>query len=134
MPVILHKWYPNIREQESGLCDETVIPRMAGWNVDGLIKRVLDCRASPEDLQQSYSSLLGARPPSSRNADYNLLLTRELMLLVPRFQDLYGPVSCNALGFAGTLLVRSVAELDFVVEQGPMKILTAVTFPWDLAN
>jgi ATP adenylyltransferase len=53
------------------------------------------------------------------------------MMLVPRAREKCGPVSCNAVIFAGTLLVRSTAELDFVRSNGPLQILQEVTLPWD---
>lgn len=53
------------------------------------------------------------------------------MLLVPRRQESFGPISCNALIFAGTMLVRTKAELDFIIEQSPLQLIQAVTFPWD---
>lgn len=68
---------------------------------------------------------------SAAGAHYNVLATSEWMFLVPRKRESYGPVGCNALVFAGTMLVRSVEELDFIRKEGPMQILGAVTFPWE---
>jgi ATP adenylyltransferase len=56
-------------------------------------------------------------------APYNLLLTRDWMLLVPRSQECAGPVSINALGFAGSLFVKDEAQMAFVREHGPMQML-----------
>ena len=52
-------------------------------------------------------------------------------MLAPRSRGACGPINCNALVFAGTLLVRSTAELDFLKQEGPMRVLTEVTIPWD---
>lgn len=60
---------------------------------------------------------------------YNLLVTREWMLLVPRARERWGRVSVNALGFAGALLVRTQAELDELERIGPMTVLQSVTMP-----
>jgi ATP adenylyltransferase len=57
---------------------------------------------------------------------YNLLVTRDWMLLVPRTREAYQSVPVNALGFAGSLLVRNREELSFVRECGPLTILRNV--------
>lgn len=65
-------------------------------------------------------------PPIS----YNVLLTKDFIVLVPRRQENVGSVAINALGFAGTILVNSKAGLDYIHEQGPVNILEAAGCPW----
>lgn len=74
-----------------------------------------------------YRSLLGAvgLDPKQLGA-YNLLATREWMLIVPRSQEHFESISVNSLGFAGTLLVRNAAEMEILKAQGPMTILKNV--------
>ena len=60
---------------------------------------------------------------------YNLLVTREWMLLVPRARERWGRASVNALGFAGALLVRTQAELAELARIGPMTVLQSVAMP-----
>ena len=75
---------------------------------------------SASDALGSYHRLLraagmeGGDTPHSRRQSmpYNLLVTREWMFLVPRSQEHFDGVSVNALGFAGALLVRSIAEME----------------------
>ncbi len=57
---------------------------------------------------------------------YNLLVTREWMLLVPRSREFFGTISVNALGFAGGLLVRNGEEMKRVRDAGPMEVLRSV--------
>ncbi|MEH2468450.1 ATP adenylyltransferase family protein [Nostoc sp.] len=57
---------------------------------------------------------------------YNLLATREWMLIVPRSQEHFQSISVNSLGFAGALLVRNPAEMEILKAQGPMTILKNV--------
>lgn len=57
---------------------------------------------------------------------YNLLATRRWLLVVPRTQEHSNGISINALGFAGSLLVRNQAELDYVRQVGPLTMLTQV--------
>lgn len=59
-----------------------------------------------------------------------MLLTTELILLVPRRQENVGPVAINALGFAGTILVNSKAGLEYIHEKGPVSILEVAGCPW----
>ncbi len=57
---------------------------------------------------------------------YNLLATREWMLIVPRSQEHFQSISVNSLGFAGALLVKNTAEMEILKAQGPMSILKNV--------
>ena len=40
------------------------------------------------------------------------------MLLVPRSKEFFGPISVNALGFAGALLAKNQHEMKLLMEQG----------------
>lgn len=62
-------------------------------------------------------------------APYNLLLTRQWLLLVPRSQEFLEGISINALGFAGALLVKDVTQLATLRKQGPMSALQHVALP-----
>ncbi len=74
-----------------------------------------------------YRSLLGAVGLDAKQLGaYNLLATREWMLIVPRSQEHFESISVNSLGFAGTLLVRNAAEMEILKAQGPMNILKNV--------
>jgi sulfate adenylyltransferase (ADP) / ATP adenylyltransferase len=64
-----------------------------------------------------------------QSAPYNLLLTRNWMLLVPRSHEHYASVSVNALAFAGSLFVKDKAQLECVRVLGPMRLLQAVAVP-----
>jgi sulfate adenylyltransferase (ADP) / ATP adenylyltransferase len=57
---------------------------------------------------------------------YNLLMTREWMLIVPRSHEHFHTISVNSLGFAGALLVRNAAEMQLLKDEGPMTILKSV--------
>ena len=57
---------------------------------------------------------------------YNLLLSRRWMLAVPRSREFWRGVSVNALGFAGSLLVRNRSELEALKATGPLAILKSV--------
>ena len=78
-----------------------------------------------------YRKMLWATGLEQRPGPYNLLVTRDWMLLVPRSKEHYGSISVNALGFAGSLFVRNEEELDLVRQSGPMTILEYVSFPAD---
>jgi ATP adenylyltransferase len=60
---------------------------------------------------------------------YNLLITREWMLLVPRSQEKFAAIAVNSLGFSGALLVRNEAQMWFLKEVGPMAVLQGVALP-----
>lgn len=58
---------------------------------------------------------------------YNLVATRQWMLLIPRSRERYEGVSVNALGFAGSLFVKDQSQFDLVARVGPRAVLAAVT-------
>jgi ATP adenylyltransferase len=64
--------------------------------------------------------------PSRQPGPYNLLLTDEFMLLVPRMREHFEDISLNALAFAGSLFVRNRAQVARVQEHGPMNLLRSV--------
>ncbi|MEH1856238.1 MAG: phosphorylase [Nostoc sp.] len=63
---------------------------------------------------------------AKQSGAYNLLATREWMLIVPRSQEHFHSISVNSLGFAGALLVRNAAEMEILKAEGPMTILKNV--------
>lgn len=67
-------------------------------------------------------------PEASRQAGpYNLLMTRDWMLLAPRAEERFKSISINSLGFAGTFLVRDSEQRRTLIEAGPLAALRRVT-------
>lgn len=91
--------------------------------------------ALAEVLHERYQTLLqrlGMGPiridgEIRQSGPYNLLVTRDWLLLVPRRQEEFAGISINALGFVGSLFVRNQAQLDTLKSRGPMAVLRAVT-------
>jgi ATP adenylyltransferase len=90
-------------------------------------------KGAPELLQQYLQMLqkvglagggAGENPLSPR--PYNLLVTRQWMLLVPRSAECFKDISVNALGFAGGLLVKNQRQLTVLKTFGPMTALQQV--------
>ncbi len=73
----------------------------------------------------AYRALL-ARVGVEPEQPYNLVVTRDWMLIVPRTRACFEDVSVNALGFAGAMLVASDAQLSLVRAIGPMRVLRHV--------
>ena len=88
-------------------------------------------------LRAAYRQLLGAAGIEGarrdgtefQSAPYNLLVTTDWMLVVPRRTEHAGPISVNALGYAGSLFARDSAELALIRRRGPLRILAEVGFP-----
>lgn len=57
---------------------------------------------------------------------YNLLMTRDWMLFVPRRKESCQGISVNSLGFAGSLLVKNKSQLDFIKATGLLQVLKEV--------
>jgi ATP adenylyltransferase len=66
-----------------------------------------------------------------QSGPYNLLVRRSWMLIVPRSRPCFESIPVNALGFAGSLFVRSQQDLERVRTVGPMQVLRAVAVPQD---
>ena len=76
---------------------------------------------------RALASRLGLALTAGRpTAPYNLLVTRRWMVLVPRRRASFEGVSVNALGFAGSLLIKDREGLETVRRRGPLAILAGV--------
>ena len=103
-----------------------VMPIPQGW--------LEDTSASAAAMQDSYVQLLRTAAvidcttldPEKPLAPYNLLVTREWMLLVPRSRECWERISVNALGFAGSLFVRERRQMRAIKIHGPMNVLRSV--------
>lgn len=60
---------------------------------------------------------------------YNLLATRDWLLLVPRRRESLQSISINALGFAGALLARDDTELATIRRARPLALLRHTALP-----
>lgn len=60
---------------------------------------------------------------------YNLLMTQQWMLVVPRKCESYQGISVNSLGFAGGLLAKTAQEHAMIRDVGAMNFLSKVCFP-----
>lgn len=67
-----------------------------------------------------------------QSAAYNLLATREWLLIVPRKLEKFAAISINSLGFAGCLLVKNKEQMQLVKDIKPMNILSQVA--WEKVN
>ncbi len=66
------------------------------------------------------------QPLSDQPNPYNLLMTREWMMVIPRSHDSYDNIAVNALGFAGALLVRNAEQMEQLKQIGPLTLLQKV--------
>jgi len=79
-------------------------------------------------LQQVGMNPFTEREETLQSGPYNLLFTREWMLLVPRSREFFESISVNALGFAGALLARTPEEMDLIQKKGGMGVLHHTAF------
>jgi hypothetical protein len=73
-------------------------------------------RPAGEALEAAAAALLArcAQHAGSGDVSYNVLLTSRFLMYVPRGREGLGPVDCNSMGFAGTMLLRSQEDLAFI--------------------
>ena len=94
-------------------------------------------QAMAERTHARYRALLEAMGIGTIHVDgearqsgpYNLLVTREWMLLIPRSREFADTISVNALGYAGSLFVRDASQMQAVEIRGPMSLLAEVSIP-----
>jgi sulfate adenylyltransferase (ADP) / ATP adenylyltransferase len=80
-------------------------------------------------LHGLYRQLARAFGCHRHGQPYNLLVTREWMMIVPRARGQWRGIPVNGLGFAGALLVPGREELDVVRREGPLRVLAHVAVP-----
>ena len=88
--------------------------------------RMASPREAAELTLARYGTMLDAVGLQAGDPAYNLLVTRQWMLLVRRSREGNGAISVNALGFAGSLLVRDDEHLKQLKGLGPMTLLQQV--------
>jgi ATP adenylyltransferase len=131
----------SLVENQENIPIETVIndnlkEKISAFNfVHGFKKLEFHWEKSPEKLGKLafkiYQKLLKKvdifeKKNGKQSAPYNLLMTRNWMLIVPRSAEKYQTMSINSLGFAGALLVKNQAELELVKAERPLSILKKV--------
>jgi len=79
-------------------------------------------------LQQVGMNAFSEREETLQSGPYNLLFTRQWMLLVPRSKEFFESISVNALGFAGAMLARTPKEMDLIQKKGGMGVLNHTAF------
>ena len=89
---------------------------------------------SAEITFKKYHTLLqtlGIKPLENnmQSGAYNLLITREWMLIVPRQFEGFEGISVNSLGFAGALLVKNQQQMQLLKNINPINLLNNVAFP-----
>lgn len=84
--------------------------------------------ARPAAMAATYREL-HARIGLREAQPYNLLVTHEWMLCVPRARDRYQGISINSLAFAGSFFVRDAAHAHVIAAAHPMSVLKSVAMP-----
>ncbi len=91
--------------------------------------------AAATETLELYFNLLEAvglpiNNPDYQSGAYNLLATREWMMIVPRSQETFEGIQINSLGFAGSFFVRNEEQMAQLKQQQPLTILKEVGIPW----
>jgi ATP adenylyltransferase len=81
-----------------------------------------------ELLHRCSISAVAAAEGEFQSAPYNLLVRQRWMAVVPRSRACFESIPVNALGFAGSLFVRSQEDPERVRTVGPMYVLRAVGY------
>jgi ATP adenylyltransferase len=108
------------------------VPMDARWGAgDKLAFRHARARLSPgaasrpAEMLRTYGALrreAGLEAPEP----YNLVVTHEWMLVVPRSRERFEGVSINSLAFAGSFFVRDAKHAHAIAAAHPMSVLASV--------
>ena len=98
------------------------------------VPRVPDSRVWALEVHRAYQRLLGELgltelPDGRISVPYNLLVTWDRILVVPRSRERFHTVSVNALGFVGSFFVKTEEEAALVRRTGPLQVLREVSQP-----
>lgn len=89
-------------------------------------------KAAAETNCKHYHHLLTelklSRESDGMMSPHNMLMTRDALWVIPRSRESYQGLAINALGFAGTLLVKNQDQLQQLDKIGCLELLQAVSF------
>lgn len=106
------------------------IGRVASLPFHHGVARIRNERASTSELVQIlhglYLKMARAFACDRKESPYNLLLTRDWMLFIPRRRSHWKLIPVNALGFAGALLAKNDEQRDRLRKEGPLAALRHV--------
>lgn len=90
-----------------------------------------ECVESLRELYLAMLQTLGIWKPQTDAPPepYNLLATRHWLWLVPRSRPEFEGLGVNALGFAGTFLLKHASQVSQLQQLGPVQLLQAVVQP-----
>jgi ATP adenylyltransferase len=131
------QFLPGFNAPVAGLVEQPETPWVAGraaalpfaHRLYGLPADAFDGPAETTDrltacLRDAYAALNFGEGPVLPG--YNLLMTRDWFMVIPRRVETVAGVSMAALGFAGVIGLRSVDQFAAVESVGPMAMLVAV--------
>jgi ATP adenylyltransferase len=95
----------------------------------------LDQQRGTAYLETCYRQLLGSigvhaldtEQGQDQSSPYNLLMTRDWMMAVPRSAEHWNGISLNALAYAGSLFVPEREMIERIATAGPLELLRATT-------
>ncbi len=133
-PITSAPWLPLI-DQYARAGSVSEVPELPFQH--GLIGIDIAVSAQPGTiLRDAYFTLLkqtgrNASPEAASRQElpYNLLVTPNWMLMIPRSQEHWHDISVNALGFVGAMLVRDEDQAADLKSSGPLVALIEVGIP-----
>ncbi|AUC61703.1 ATP adenylyltransferase Apa1 [Cyanobacterium sp. HL-69] len=90
-------------------------------------KSSLECAKITEEIYHKMLDYLTIENNGKTSlGNYNLLVTKQWMMMIPRTKPKAQSISINSLGFAGALLVKNQEQLEIIKEYKPLHILKQV--------
>lgn len=89
----------------------------------------LDPTDPAQAASQAFETYEELTERSPRPPPYNLLVTQGWLLWVPRSKAAHAGIECNAMGYAGAILVKGEDKLARLRDIGPMRLLVELGYP-----
>ncbi|MEL7035723.1 MAG: phosphorylase [Cyanobacteria bacterium J06592_8] len=112
-----------------GICSQ--LPFVHGFiRLDPLIVNSPQVAATTLDYYHQLLKFVGIQGENGINGKqsgaYNLMITREWMLLIPRTQESFERILVNSLGCCGAMLVKTEEQLQHLKKITPLTVLRQV--------
>lgn len=136
---------PNSSSQNHPTGDAISVHPISVYQVDSLpfAHAIAPLTIQPEDAPDDVGSMLldmyrrllqewgvdAIVEGDRQTLPYNLLITRQWMMVVPRHRERYASISVNSLGFAGSLFVKDEEQMEILRQAGPVTVLQHVACP-----
>jgi len=126
MDNLVLSYQDKIKEKEVVMVDKLPYQSAIAFH-NTMDKSVQESAKITLELYQKMLDFLGIDQSKEKTeGNYNFLITKQWLMIIPRSKPKALSISVNSLGFAGALLVKDEEQLEIIKQYKPLHILTEV--------